>query len=177
MEPNKAGGINKMNDNEFFKDPVEKKEDTGAVELTDTETSSMKLQEPKPVFREPTKVKVTSAKFFKQETPQKDTNGVDYNGFSVTLSYQDQNNRTFNETYRGGRIYQDAEKGTSYYIGPASQLGKLKAASIESGLNANGSVKEWGEALTGKTVTLRAKTVEYQGKEYEKNVVIGISNE
>jgi hypothetical protein len=158
----------------FFKNKEDPDEPL-AEELSIDEMSQMKLKVPRPLYDKLTKCKIREAKFFKNDAPEKDAKQNSYIPFFVTIEFQEiaRPEIVFKETYRGGRIYTNKDQ-QKLYLGPASALGKIKIACIENGLPIGNSIKEWGEAMVGKTVSLKADTVMYGGKKYEKNYILSI---
>jgi hypothetical protein len=169
-----------MEDNEgmeFWKAGKEAGADDERVktsEMDDEELSTMKLKVPKPIFSQATKCKITDLKFFKLDEKEKDKKGNEYTPFFITLTFVEEGKGTeFRETYRGGRVYENAGR-TSIYIGPSSALGRLKATCADFGISIGNTVKEWSKAMLGLMCTLKSETVMYQGKKYEKNYLTGI---
>lgn len=150
-----------------------------AAEEMDAElTGSMKLKTPKPVFNTPTKCKLIDMKFFKvAKTEKNQKNDGEYTPFFATVTFKELGGKEseFKESYRGGRIYVNKEDGkNSTYIGPTSSLGRFKAICVDNHMNVGNSIKEWADMVVGATCTLKAETVTYLGKKYEKNTVMSI---
>jgi len=145
-----------------------KKEEKSYVEMDD-DLDSIQLSKEKVLYKEEAKVTLKDVKLFKMEDPVKDTKGVDYVPFFITVEFAD-GNKMFEETYRGGRIY-DNDGRKSYYIGPNSAMGKLKTTTINSGVTIGPSVKTWIEAIKNRDVIVKSQTVQFGGKDYEKNYV------
>ena len=149
-------------------------------EMGDDLTGSMKLKVPKPVFNIPTKCKVIEMKFFKVAKLEKNQNNDgEYTPFFATVSFQEVGGKEieFRETYRGGRMYVKEDGTSSTYIGPTSSLGKFKAICVDNKLAVGNSIKEWAEAVKDTVCTMKAETVTYLGKKYDKNIVMAISKQ
>jgi hypothetical protein len=117
-------------------------------------------------------------KFFKVAKLEKNQkNDGEYTPFFATVTFQEIGGREveFKENYRGGRMYDNKEKGQSTYIGALSSLGKLKAVCVDNKVSVGNSLKEWAANITGCTATMKAETVTYLGKKYDKNTVVTIT--
>ena len=147
--------------------PIKKEEN--AFVAMDEDLGSIQLSKEKVLFKEETKVQLKDVKLFKMEDKEKDRNDEPYTPFFITVEFAD-NGKVFEETYRGGRIYEKEGK-KNFYIGPNSAMGKLKTTSIESGITIGPSVKTWVEAIKNHDVIVKSQTVQFGGKDYEKNYV------
>jgi len=148
-----------------------KKEEQKFSEM-DVDLGDIQLSKEKPVFKEQTQVQLVEAKLFKMDEPEEDRNKEKYIPFFVTVTY-DKEGKQFDETYRGGRIYEKEGK-KNFYIGPNSAMGKLKTVCLESNVVIGPSVKTWISAIKNRDVIVQAQTVMYGGKEYEKNYVMKV---
>jgi hypothetical protein len=166
---------------EFWKEPQKVEEERDSAEEIDEKLiGEMKLKTPKPVFNTPTKCKVVELKFFKVDKIEKNQkNDGEYNPFFATLTLKEIGGKEiiFKENLRGGRIYNTPEKGMQTYIGPTSSLGKFKAICIDNKINIGNSLKEWAANIVGLICTVKAETVVYLGKKYDKNSVLAIQKE
>ena len=146
------------------------KKDEKSFVAMDEDLDNIKLSKEKVLYKEESKVLLKDVKLFKMEEKEKNRNdGEEYTPFFITVEFAD-GNKLFEETYRGGRIYEkDGKK--NFYIGPNSAMGKLKTTTINSGINVGPSVKTWIEAIKNHDVIVKAQTVQFGGKDYEKNYV------
>jgi len=155
--------------------PAKKDEAPKMDAFLDEEAESMKLKLPKPVYEQPTKCEIVSAKFFKMQDKEKDRNGVEYTPFQLQVMYKEvDDGREFTETYRGGRVYIKDDK-QSMYIGQKTALGRLKAVCIDNKLDIGLNISTWATNLTGKVVVLKADIVMFEGKKYDKNFVVAFA--
>lgn len=168
---------------DFWKAPAGATEERDVnEEMGDELTGSMKLKTPKPVFNTPTKCKVLEMKFFKvAKTEKNQKNDGEYTPFFATVTFKEIGGKEseFKENYRGGRMYENKDEKTgavrsSTYIGPTSSLGRLKAVCIDNKVSVGNSLKEWADNVKDATVTVKAETVTYLGKKFDKNTVITI---
>jgi hypothetical protein len=154
-----------------------KKEDEmmEAEELSGDDMGAMKIKVPKPLYEQPTKVKITGAKFLKVDEEVFDRNQKPYKAFFITLNFQDPSNGVeFQESYRGGRIYVQEDGSVSTYIGPNSALGQLKAKCIENNISIGNNIKEWAASMIGKEATMKMTEIAFQGKTWKKNLIISL---
>lgn len=161
---------------DFWKSPEANEEKATSSEMEEEFMGTMKLKAPKPVFNVPTKCKIVDAKFFKNDKKEEDSKKNEYIAFFITITFKklDGNESEFTETYRGGRLY-DNNGTTSIYIGPASSLGRLKAACLDNGIKIGSSISDWKSALIGLDATLKSEIVQYAGKKYDKNFVYAVN--
>ena len=145
-----------------------KKEEHSFVAM-DEDLGSIQLSKEKVLYKEEGKVQLRDVKLFKMEEQVKEMGKDPYTPFFITVEFAD-NGKVFEETYRGGRIYEKEGK-KNFYIGPNSAMGKLKKATIDSGVTIGPSVKTWIEAIKNHDVIVKAQTVQFGGKDYEKNYV------
>jgi len=145
-----------------------KKEENNFVPM-DEDLGNIQLSKEKVLYKEDSKVQLKDIKLFKMSDKEKDRNNKLYIPFFIIVEYAD-NGKLFEETYRGGRIYEDDGK-KSFYIGPNSAMGKLKTTSINSGVTIGPSVKTWIEAIKNRDVIVKSQIVQFGGKDYEKNYV------
>ena len=170
-----------MAEDEFWQAPPERADERAreiAEEIDDDASESMKLRAPKPVFNTPTKCTLLEMKFFKVgKTEKNQKNDGEYTPFYATVTFKEIGGKEteFKESYRGGRIYAKDDGTTSTYIGPTSSLGKFKAICVDNKVSVGNSVKEWATNVKDTVCTLKAETVTYLGKKYEKNTVMAIN--
>jgi hypothetical protein len=164
---------------EFFKKA--KQEEKKSIEMDEDEIDSASLKVPTPVFDKPTECEITEVKFYKSEDKAFDKNKTEYTPFMMSISFKEKDkpiSQAFTITYRGGKFYNKKDKdGNDYvstYIGPLSAMGKLKASCVNSGIDPGLSLTTWKEALRGKIATLQAQKIIYEGKTYDKNVVMSL---
>jgi len=135
----------------------------------DEDLGDIQLSKDKPIYKEPTAVQLVEANLFKMDDAEVDRNKESYIPFFIVVTYN-KDGKQFDETYRGGRIYEKEGK-KNFYIGPTSAMGRLKAVCLESGVVIGPSVKTWIESIKNRDVIIQAQTVMFGGKSYEKNYV------
>lgn len=164
------------NDDGFWKqtNSSKKEEQNKSTEMNDTEISGMNLKTPKPLYKQATRCKIDQVKLFKEDDKQKDSKDTMYTPFFMTVSFTGAEGEKFDETYRGGRLYEDDGK-TTVYVGPNSALGRLKKACIESRVEIGTTIKTWATSMENKEVVLQSQIVTFGGKTYEKNYVISFA--
>lgn len=169
---------------DFWQAPAGAKEQDKEVseEIGDDQIGTMKLKVPKPIFNTPTKCKIVEMKFFKVDKVEKNQkNDGEYTPFFATVTFQEIGGKEveFKENYRGGRMYVNKDDKTgqvrnSTYIGPMSSLGKLKAVCVDNKINVGSTIKEWAENVKGTIATVKAESIMYLGKKYDKNTVLAV---
>lgn len=153
---------------------AQNKEEQSKFSAMDEDLDTIQLSKEKPVYKEATQVELVGGNLFKMDEAEEDRNKEKYIPFFVTVEFN-ADGKKFEETYRGGRIYEkDGKK--SFYIGPNSAMGRLKTVCLESGIVIGPSVKTWMEAIKNKNVIVQAQTVMFGGKSYEKNYVTKVLN-
>ena len=151
---------------------AQQKKEEKKFSAMDEDLGDIQLSKEKPVYKEETKVQLVEAKLFKMDEQETDRNNEKFTPFFVTVTY-DHDGKSFDETYRGGRIYEkDGKK--SFYIGPNSAMGRLKTTCLESNVVIGPSVKTWIAAIKNRDVIVQAQTVMFGGKAYEKNYTIKV---
>lgn len=139
------------------------------VEMLDQKISSGG----KPKYEKNTKAEIVSTEWKMIKGESVDAKGKKYLKFQLTVACVDETGQTTYDNYGGGRKY--VEDG-AIWIGPKSQLGKLKALAKET-FEFGDSLKEFSNELLNKKVLIKTIQTVYQNKSYDKNIITTFNGE